>query len=168
MLEVVLGSVFDQDCDAIVNPANQSLLAGSGLCGVIHKLAGPELEIACKKLGRQEIGDAVITPAFNLKNCQYIIHACGPRWLDGTYGERELLAKTYKNIIDLANAAQLKKIAIPAISTGIYKFPIEQSAEIAIENCISESSIKLDLNLIISDPNTYRMYTEVYKYKFSI
>lgn len=161
MLEVVFGSIFDQECDAIVNPANQSLLAGSGLCGVIHKLAGPELEIACKKIGRQQIGNAVITPAFNLKNCQYIIHACGPRWLDGTYGERELLAKTYESILEIAQAKQLIRVAIPAISTGIYRFPANEAAAIAIDTCNRKSVGDLSITFAVNENDKFNIFQKL-------
>ena len=99
MLNVTHGDIFNEPADAIINPANVSLLAGSRLCGVIHKRAGIKLEEECKSIGKQEIGNAIVTPAFELSTLKGIIHACGPQWLDGSRGEQELLALTYQNIL---------------------------------------------------------------------
>lgn len=120
---------------AIVNPANTSLLRGSGLCGVIHRHAGIELEAHCRTLSRQQAGDAILTPAFSLSNCRYIIHACGPRWLDGQRDEAQCLEKTYRSILQQASQAGLQRIALPAISTGIYRYPFDLASQIAVSTC---------------------------------
>ena len=127
------GDIFEKPYDAIVNPANVSLMRGGGLCGVIHKRAGPKLEKACMEYGPQKVGNVVATPSYQLEPIQYVFHACGPRWLDGTRGEPSQLAGTYRNIISLAKEKGLDSIAIPAISTGIYGYPFAQASEIAIE-----------------------------------
>lgn len=127
------GDIFDRPYDAIVNPANVSLLRGSGLCGVIHRKAGPKLEEDCKLLGKQQYGAVVCTPAFKLAQHKYILHACGSRWIDGSRGEADQLAKTYANVINVAKEKQLGMIAVPAISTGIYGYPFDQASRVAIE-----------------------------------
>lgn len=131
MITITHGNIFSVPADAIVNPANVSLLAGSGLCGVIHKRAGLKLEDKCKSIGKQDIGNAIVTPAFELSTLKGIIHACGPRWLDGSRGEHELLALTHQNIITSALEHGFSLIAIPAISTGVYRFPVEVAALIS-------------------------------------
>ena len=131
MITITHGDIFSAPADAIVNPSNVSLLAGSGLCGVIHKRAGLKLEDKCKSIGKQDIGNAIVTPAFELSTLKGIIHACGPRWLDGSRGEHELLALTHQNIITSALEHGFSSIAIPAISTGVYRFPVEVAALIS-------------------------------------
>ena len=131
MITITHGNIFSVPADAIVNPANVSLLAGSGLCGVIHKRAGLKLEDKCKSIGKQDIGNAIVTPAFELSTLKGIIHACGPRWLDGSRGEHELLALTHQNIITSALEHGFSSNAIPAISTGVYRFPVEVAALIS-------------------------------------
>lgn len=159
MIDVIQGNIFEVKVDAIVNPANVSLLAGGGLCGVIHKMAGTELEQKCKRFGKQEYGNAVITPSFALTNCDYIIHACGPRWLDGTRNEPELLAKTHKSIIEVAKKHKLESIAIPAISTGIYRFPADIAAKIALLTVVDEIfNSDMDVFFVVKEPDKYEIY----------
>ena len=117
--------------DAIVNSANPALIAGGGVCGAIHKAAGPELEKVCREIGKCEVGSAVITPAFNLPS-QYVIHAVGPRWLDGQRGEPDLLRRCYESIFSLAREHQINSLAIPSISTGIYHYPLDAAVEVAV------------------------------------
>lgn len=167
MIYVVRDNILNTKVDAIVNPANVSLLAGSGLCGVIHKHAGPELETDCKILGQQEYGNAVITKAYSLPNCEHIIHACGPRWLDGARGEDELLTLTYQNIVNVALENKLSSIAIPAISTGIYKFPIKEATRIAVTIINNQCNVaSLDILFVIKELDKYLVYKNfLEKYK---
>lgn len=130
-ISILKGDITRKCVDAIVNSANPSLLAGGGVCGAIHKAAGPELEVACKAIGRCGVGGAVITPAFNLQ-AKCVIHAVGPRWLDGTRGEPELLEQCYASIFRLVAENDFRSVAIPSISTGIYHYPLIAAAEIAI------------------------------------
>jgi O-acetyl-ADP-ribose deacetylase (regulator of RNase III) len=114
------------DVDAIVNAANDALAPGGGVCGAIHRAAGPELARACAPLAPCPTGDARITPGFRLP-CRYVIHAVGPVWHGGKKGEADLLASAYRNAMTLAAARSLTSIAFPAISTGIFGYPLLQS-----------------------------------------
>jgi O-acetyl-ADP-ribose deacetylase (regulator of RNase III) len=119
------------DVDAIVNAANTDLKPGGGVCGAIHRAAGPELAQACADLRGCPTGDARITPGFRLP-ARYVIHAVGPVWRGGDAGEAERLASAYAQSIRLASGLRLKSIAFPAISTGVYGFPIEEATPIAV------------------------------------
>lgn len=119
------------ETDAIVNAANDSLAPGGGVCGAIHRAAGPELARACAAIGRCPTGEARLTPGFGLP-ARYVIHAVGPVWRGGGAGEAKLLASAYGSAMQLAAEHGLRSIAFPAISTGIYGYPLELATPIAV------------------------------------
>ncbi len=125
------------DLDAIVNAANEQLAPGGGVCGAIHRAAGPELARACAAMGGCRTGEARITPGFRLP-ARYVIHAVGPRWQGGHAGEPELLAGAYRAAMQLAAEHNLKSIAFPAISSGIYGYPLRPATEIAVRTVQAE------------------------------
>jgi O-acetyl-ADP-ribose deacetylase (regulator of RNase III) len=119
------------DTDAIVNAANESLAPGGGVCGAIHRAAGPELARACAAIGGCPTGEARITPGYGLL-ARFVIHAVGPVWRGGGSGEAELLASAYKSAMQVAAEHGLRSVAFPAISTGIYGYPLELATSIAV------------------------------------
>jgi len=130
-LIAMMADITTLDVDSIVNAANSSLLGGGGVDGAIHKVAGHQLLEACRRLGGCETGEAKITPGFNL-SARYVIHTVGPVWNGGQHGEAELLANCYRNSLQLAEENGVKSIAFPSISTGIYGYPLEEVAKVAI------------------------------------
>jgi O-acetyl-ADP-ribose deacetylase (regulator of RNase III) len=137
-ISVELGDITRQDVDAVVNAANEALAGGGGVDGAIHAAAGPELHAACRKLPevspgvRCPTGDARITPGFRLR-ARHIIHTVGPIWRGGGQGEPELLASCYRRSIALAREHSLQTLAFPAISTGIFGYPLDAASAVAIE-----------------------------------
>lgn len=157
-IEVVTGDITEQDVDAIVNAANSALAGGGGVDGAIHRAAGArELHTACAALGGCPTGDAKATQGFALK-ARWIIHTVGPRWRDGSRGEKDLLASCYRRSLEVADSLPARSIAFPAIATGIYGFPPDLAAEIAVRT-VSTTPSGVDLvRLIAFDPLTADRY----------
>lgn len=162
MMKLVKGDITKIDSvEAIVNAANKSLLGGGGVDGAIHRAAGPKLLEECRLLGGCDTGQAKITNAYKLP-CKYIIHTVGPVWNGGSHNEEELLADCYRNSLKLALTVKIRTIAFPSISTGIYSFPVERAAKIAVSTVnefLKENPDKLDLVMwVLFDDETKKAY----------
>lgn len=162
-IEILNGDITKLHVDAIVNAANSALRGGGGVDGAIHRAGGPTIMEACRKIGGCPTGEAVITTAGKLP-AKFVIHTVGPIWSGGEHGERELLAKAYKSSLDLALKNQVKSIAFPNISTGVYGFPKDQAAAIAVETTRSflmNTILKPDVYFVCFDEENYRLYKEL-------
>jgi O-acetyl-ADP-ribose deacetylase (regulator of RNase III) len=142
--------------DAIVNAANTALARGGGVCGAIFAAAGPQLDAACQVLGGCATGDAKLTPGFALP-ARFIVHTVGPVWRGGSNGEPELLAACYRRSVEVATEAGAASIAFPAISTGIFGYPGDQAAEVAVRT-LRACAGDLDVGLVAFDAATFRRY----------
>lgn len=147
-MTIVRGDITGLDVDAIVNAANERLAPGGGVCGAIHRAAGPKLAEACAEIGGCPTGEARITPGFELK-ARYVIHAVGPVWHGGDSGEDAALGACYRNALKLAAAHKLRSIAFPAISTGIYGFPPDRAAGIAVRSTAAALTELPDIEAVI-------------------
>lgn len=162
-IELYKADITKMEVDAIVNAANESLLGGGGVDGAIHRAAGPQLLEECKTLNGCKTGDAKITKGYNLP-AGYVIHTVGPVWKGGDKDEPELLAGCYKKSLALASENKLKTIAFPNISTGVYGYPKEKAADVAIKTVkdflASDNSIEQVIFTVFDDEN-YSIYQKI-------
>lgn len=169
-IELVRGDITTMEVDAIVNAANSSLLGGGGVDGAIHRKGGPAILEACKEIrnrqGKCKTGEAVITTAGNLSS-KYVIHTVGPVWNGGESKEEALLKNCYTNSLQLALQHTIRSIAFPNISTGIYKFPKEKAAEIAIAAVqeFEPDNVLKRLVFVCYDEENYSIYKKLLKYE---
>jgi O-acetyl-ADP-ribose deacetylase (regulator of RNase III) len=163
-LKVHLGDITSLAVDAIVNAANTSLLGGGGVDGAIHRAAGPQLLEICRKIGGCPTGQARITPGFGLA-ARYVIHTVGPVWQGGEKGERQSLYACYAAALTLASEHGCRSIAFPCISTGVYRFPKEEAARIALAGVKAATRQDTALSLVIFvcfDEENFRIYQELF------
>ena len=163
MIKIIQGDIIKLKVDAIVNAANRTLLGGGGVDGAIHKAAGPNLLEECRTLGGCNTGEAKITSAYNLP-CKYVIHTVGPVWYGGNNGEASALKNCYLNSLKLAEKYACKSVAFPCISTGVYRFPKEHAAQIALKAVKEFSPLLKNIQEIIFvcfSPEDKKIYEEL-------
>jgi O-acetyl-ADP-ribose deacetylase (regulator of RNase III) len=162
-IELIIGDITKLEVDAIVNAANTSLLGGGGVDGAIHRAAGPKLLDECRELKGCATGDAKITKAWMLPS-KYVIHAVGPVWTDGLHDEAQLLMSCYNRSLEIAVKQGLQSIAFPCISTGVYRFPKEKAAIIALETIqdFLRSNKQIDKVILCTfDEENYQLYSRL-------
>jgi len=161
-IELVQGDITREETEAIVNAANTSLLGGGGVDGAIHRAGGPAILEECKKIGGCPTGEARITTGGNLKS-KYVIHTVGPVYRDGNHGEPELLANAHRNSFRLAVENGIRSLSFPAISTGVYGYPLKDAAKIALTTIAGElnqdSSVML-VRFVLFDSRAYEAFRE--------
>lgn len=159
-LEAAQGDITREAVDAIVNAANSGLARGGGVCGAIFSAAGPELDGACAELGGCPTGDAKATPGFRLP-ARWVIHAVGPVWRGGDSGEPDQLASAYRRSLAVADELGARSVAFPAISTGIYGYPLDAATNVAVRACrVAETSVDL-IRFVAFDDRTLAAYRRV-------
>ena len=156
-IQIIHGDITTQVVDAIVNAANSSLLGGGGVDGAIHRAAGPELLVECRRLGGCKTGGAKVTKGYKLP-AKYVIHTVGPVWQGGEADEDQLLASCYRSSLELAASLVVRSIAFPAISTGVYGFPKERAAEIAVNEVSAYMGGIEKLLFVCFDAETAEIY----------
>ena len=162
-IRVIRGDITIQKVDAVVNAANQTLLGGGGVDGAIHHAAGPELLEACRKLNGCRTGEAKITEGFRLP-ARFVIHTVGPVWHGGSHNEHLLLGQCYLKSLELACTHQIRTIAFPNISTGVYGFPKDRAAEIAIEAVHSfpgDPGSLEEIQFVVFDEENHQLYNKL-------
>ena len=161
-LSARIADITALEVDAIVNAANEQLAPGGGVCGAIHRAAGPELARACALLGGCPTGDARVTPGFRLP-AKLVIHAVGPVWRGGRAGEGDLLASAYRSALRLAAEQGVRTIAFPAISTGIYGYPLQAATDTAVQTvrrALDEDSSIEHVTFACFSPEVLQAYRE--------
>lgn len=164
-LEIIQGDITKLKVDAIVNAANTTLRGGGGVDGAIHRAAGPELDIACARFHGCNTGEARITPGFRLP-ARYVIHTPGPVWQGGQHGESELLHNSYYNSLQLAEQHRCATVAFPSISTGVYAYPLDKAAKVAlttIRDFLQTSQTVQTVYMVCFDQHTLAAYQRTYR-----
>ena len=159
-ISIHTGDITRLAVDAIVNAANSSLLGGGGVDGAIHRAAGPELEFECRMLNGCKVGDAKLTKGYRLP-ARYIIHTVGPVWQGGGKGEAGLLASCYRRSLEIAQGHDCRTVAFPAISTGIYRYPKEEAADIAVgtaSDFLQQNAVPETVTFCCFDDQTSELY----------
>lgn len=159
-LGLTLGDITTEPVDAIVNAAKSSLLGGGGVDGAIHRAAGPELVQYCRGLGGCETGQAKITPGFGLQ-ARWVIHTVGPVWRGGDNGEPDLLASCYRNSLELADEAGARAVAFPAISTGVFGYPVQAAALVAVATVRAVRTNIERVQFVAFDQATWDVYESI-------
>jgi O-acetyl-ADP-ribose deacetylase len=155
-IEVTLGDITREQVDAIVNAANESLLGGGGVDGAIHRAAGPQLARAGAAIAPCAPGNAMATPAFNLDPpVRHIIHTVGPIWEGGSHSEAEILASCYRRSLEVADELGARSVAFPAIATGVYGFPPNHAAQIAVATITSTTTAVIQVRLVAFDQSAF-------------
>jgi O-acetyl-ADP-ribose deacetylase len=157
VIEVVRGDITEQRVDAIVNAANETLLGGGGVDGAIHRAAGPQLLGECRQLGGCRPGEAKATAGYRLP-ARYVIHTVGPIWHGGRSGEAETLASCHRNALAVAAELGCRSIAFPAISTGIYGYPVDRAARVAVDAVREHAPLEL-VRFVLFDDRVYSAFS---------
>ena len=164
-IQIIQGDITKINADAIVNAANSTLLGGGGVDGAIHRAAGPELLEECRGIGGCPTGEARITKGYRLP-AKYVIHTVGPVWYGGNHGEAEKLASCYRNSLEVAVANNIRSIAFPAISTGVYGYPVYEACKIALTEISKFSGSNKNIEqivLVCFGSDTYNSLSEIAK-----